>query len=64
MKKVIFCAVALMIGTAVSAQFNDSDVLQIGLLNGSDVNQMGLVNDSDVVQLGAFNEENENINDK
>ena len=55
MKKLFLSAIALLIGAVMFAQFNDSNVLQVGALNGSDVNQTGLMNDSDVVQLGALN---------
>ena len=56
MRKVILCALALMVGTFGFAQFNDSDVLQIGILNTSDVDQGGLLNFSDVIQVGILND--------
>ncbi|MBA9072249.1 hypothetical protein GGR22_000375 [Flavobacterium gossypii] len=58
MKKVIL-SISVMLVSAVSfAQFNDSNVLQLGGSNNSSVNQKGSYQDSDVRQQGNSNVSN------
>ena len=55
MKKLMLSAAALMCGTIVFAQTNQSTVNQTGNGNGSGVTQTGLTNKSDVLQTGDDN---------
>ena len=59
MNKLMLSAAALMCGTIVFAQTNQSTVNQTGNGNGSGVIQTGLTNNSDVLQTG--NENNSDV---